>query len=461
MNRSTLLSIAAPAAAGARPHPPSAAARRPVTPAEMGLIVVAGLGSLAALWHTPSPSLPVLLFTLLAIWAELVVLPPWYAGWPSQLLPLLTLIAVNLGPAFVLPALLVALAMRIIRRRLTSRDVWPGPLLALDAAIWIVACLCGASVTQGMALLLHHTPLASALFRPDLGEVGMLLLALAWTASTSGAALATGALCAHLAGYGWRELTLGPRLGRSALRAGRVAVLIYLVVAICDALLVANGPLIVTVSLLLAMTWLAARARRLRRHYTALAALAQQVEAKDAYTGDHLATVARRTGAVAAALGLPAARIDDYARGALLHDVGKLAVSTRILTKPGKLDADELNEMRAHTTVGRVMLGAIPGLGTAADIAGHHHECWDGSGYPEGLARASIPLAARIVTVVDAVDAMTTDRPYHRAIALEDALAEVDRHSGAPFDPTIAAALRRVVQGPSRPALWRYFTITD
>lgn len=244
--------------------------------------MVAGLGSLAALWHTPSPSLPVLLFTLLVIWAELVVLPPWYAGWPSQLLPLLTLIAVNLGPAFVLPALLVALAMRIIRRRLTSRDLWPGPLLALDAAIWIVACLCGASVTQGMALLLHHTPPGERAIPSGSGRGGHALAGpgldreYQWSRPGHRRPLRpSGRL--WLAGVDpWA--TPGPI--RSA--AGRVAVLIYLVVALCDALLVANGLLIVTVSLLLAMTWLAARARRLRRHYTALAALAQQVEAKDA-----------------------------------------------------------------------------------------------------------------------------------------------------------------------------------
>jgi HD-GYP domain-containing protein (c-di-GMP phosphodiesterase class II) len=131
--------------------------------------------------------------------------------------------------------------------------------------------------------------------------------------------------------------------------------------------------------------------------------------------------------------------------GGPLHDVGKLAVSEEILRKRGPLDPDELIEIRKHPVTGAKMLGGIRSLRIGVDCVLHHHERWDGDGYPYGLAGATIPLEARIVSVADAFDAMISDRPYRAAMPREAAMAEVERCSGSQFDPRIADALLALV----------------
>lgn len=131
--------------------------------------------------------------------------------------------------------------------------------------------------------------------------------------------------------------------------------------------------------------------------------------------------------------------------GGPLHDVGKLAVSEEILRKRGPLDPDELIEIRKHPVTGAKMLGGIRSLRIGVDCVLHHHERWDGDGYPYGLAGATIPLEARIVSVADAFDAMISDRPYRSAMPREAALSEIDRCSGSQFDPKVANALLTLV----------------
>ena len=131
--------------------------------------------------------------------------------------------------------------------------------------------------------------------------------------------------------------------------------------------------------------------------------------------------------------------------GGPLHDVGKLAVSEEILRKRGPLDPDELIEIRKHPVTGAKMLSGIRSLRIGVDCVLHHHERWDGDGYPYGLAGATIPLEARIVSVADAFDAMISDRPYRAAMPREAALAEVERCSGSQFDPKVANALLALV----------------
>lgn len=135
--------------------------------------------------------------------------------------------------------------------------------------------------------------------------------------------------------------------------------------------------------------------------------------------------------------------------GGPLHDVGKLAVSEEILRKRGPLDPDEVIEIRKHPVTGAKMLGGIRSLRVGMDCVLHHHERWDGDGYPYGLAGAAIPIEARIVSVADAFDAMISDRPYRSAMPREAALAEVDRCAGSQFDPKIAAALLALVSTSS------------
>lgn len=126
-------------------------------------------------------------------------------------------------------------------------------------------------------------------------------------------------------------------------------------------------------------------------------------------------------------------------RGALLHDIGKIGIPDRILLKTGLLTPEEWIEVRKHPIIGHQMCAPVPLLRDAALLVRHHHEKWDGSGYPDGLAGANIPLSARIFALADALDAMTSERPYRKIVSLPEARAEIERCVGSRFDPEIAA----------------------
>jgi len=143
--------------------------------------------------------------------------------------------------------------------------------------------------------------------------------------------------------------------------------------------------------------------------------------------------------------GLLARAREDVVLAAQLHDIGKLAIPDCILDKTGPLDDKEWTAMREHTLLGERILAAAPGLRGVAALVRSSHERWDGGGYPDGLTALSIPLGARIVTVCDAYDAMTSDRPYAVARAPESALAELRTNAGTQFDAPIVEALAAVV----------------
>ena len=164
--------------------------------------------------------------------------------------------------------------------------------------------------------------------------------------------------------------------------------------------------------------------------------LAFVVEAKDAYTGQHLERCRVYGVALLDALGV-AADYPDAEFGFLLHDAGKVGIPERILNKPGPLTAAEWRVMRTHPLIGHQMLADIPFMRTAAEVVRSHHEMFDGSGYPEGLKGKDISLAARVFAVVDAFDAMTTDRPYRAALSLDHAVTEIERMAGTQFDPEV------------------------
>jgi HD-GYP domain-containing protein (c-di-GMP phosphodiesterase class II) len=143
---------------------------------------------------------------------------------------------------------------------------------------------------------------------------------------------------------------------------------------------------------------------------------------------------------LAQALGAGRTRIDAIRTGGPLHDIGKAAVKPSILRKPGPLAPDEVEEIRVHPVAGARMLAGVASVKHALGCILHHHERWDGNGYPHGLAGDEIPYEARIIAVADAYDAMTSDRPYRAAMSRDDARAEIERCSGTQFDPQIAGA---------------------
>jgi putative nucleotidyltransferase with HDIG domain len=170
--------------------------------------------------------------------------------------------------------------------------------------------------------------------------------------------------------------------------------------------------------------------------------LGDVIEADDAYTGQHTQDVVELTVAVADKLG-----VDEETRraaefGALLHDVGKVAIPNEIINKPGPLDDDEWKIMKTHTIEGQRMLERVGGLlARVGVVVRASHERYDGGGYPDGLAGEEIPLAARIVSACDAFNAMTTDRSYRKALSLEVAVAELRNNAGTQFDPDVVEAL--------------------
>jgi putative nucleotidyltransferase with HDIG domain len=178
--------------------------------------------------------------------------------------------------------------------------------------------------------------------------------------------------------------------------------------------------------------------------------LGDVVEADDTYTGEHCKDVVRLALDVARELGLDVEQQRTVEFGALLHDIGKIAVPKEIVNKPGKLDPDEWAIIKTHTVEGQRMLERVGGfMGKVGRIVRCHHERWDGGGYPDGLRGADIPLEARIISCCDAFNAMTTNRPYRRALAINVAIVELAEHAGSQFDPHIVEALTRVVTRPS------------
>ncbi len=169
-----------------------------------------------------------------------------------------------------------------------------------------------------------------------------------------------------------------------------------------------------------------------------LEALVAALDAREHETQAHSLRVREYTLTLAKALGLQPDALIHIGRGALLHDVGKIGVQDSILLKPGKLSKSEWVEMRKHPHIGYEILKNIEFLSSAAEIVLCHQERWDGKGYPNGLAGPDIPLGARIFAVVDALDAMTSDRPYRKALSFKTAREEIFACAGTQFDPGIA-----------------------
>ncbi len=174
--------------------------------------------------------------------------------------------------------------------------------------------------------------------------------------------------------------------------------------------------------------------------FATIQALAAAVDAKDAYTNGHSERVAQYSSSLSAELGDSAEMVDRIFRCGTLHDVGKIGVPDAVLKKPGRLDPDEQLVMETHPVLGELIAGKVPQLADLLPGVRHHHERWDGKGYPDQLAGEAIPYIARVLAVADTYDAMTSDRPYRKGLAQEIALSEIEKNAGTQFDPRLALA---------------------
>jgi response regulator RpfG family c-di-GMP phosphodiesterase len=185
----------------------------------------------------------------------------------------------------------------------------------------------------------------------------------------------------------------------------------------------------------------------LRESYEAtLDAMVSAIESRDCETKHHCRRVQSHAVLLGRRLGLTPEQLVDISYGALLHDVGKIGVPDSILLKPGKLSDEDWTIMRQHTLIGHKMISRIKFLKGAADVVLYHHERWDGTGYPYGISGEDIPLPARIFSVIDAYDAITSERVYKRAVPINDAKKEIERCAGTQFDPKVVEVFLQVTK---------------
>jgi putative nucleotidyltransferase with HDIG domain len=169
-------------------------------------------------------------------------------------------------------------------------------------------------------------------------------------------------------------------------------------------------------------------------------AFAKAIEAKDIYTRGHSERVLKISMAIATEMGLPRDQIETLRYASILHDVGKIAIEDRILNKQGSLDTFEYEVIKQHPIVGANIVSTISFLNEAIDVVKHHHERYDGTGYPAGLKAENIPLLSRIISVADAFDAITSNRLYRQAVENNMAVEEISRCSEGQFDPGVVDA---------------------
>ncbi len=189
----------------------------------------------------------------------------------------------------------------------------------------------------------------------------------------------------------------------------------------------------------------AEQAKKIRASFlNSVAALAYALEAKDKYTSGHSQHVAEISVAIAGKLGMSQESIERIRLAGLIHDIGKIGVGESILNKPSRLTDSEFWHMKSHPEIGERILAPVVDDEEILRVVRHHHERYDGAGYPDGLSGEQIPVGARILAVADTYDAMTSERPYRKAMSAEAACAEIERCQGTQFDPEVVDAFLRV-----------------
>jgi HD-GYP domain-containing protein (c-di-GMP phosphodiesterase class II) len=261
----------------------------------------------------------------------------------------------------------------------------------------------------------------------------------------------------------WLALGVKPELGLGLMTWVTMVDVLLAPIGLAGALASQQAPFAFLLVLPLAgLLWVFARERSTRiqhaielgRAYRGTTLLLSDVlEADDEYTGSHSHGVVALAIEVAGEMGLGPTELRNIEFGALLHDVGKIAIPKEIINKPGPLDDDEWLVIKTHTLEGQRMLDRVGGvMGDIGRIVRSSHERWDGGGYPDGLAGEAIPLEARICAVCDAFSAMTTDRSYRKAMSVAEALIELRLNAGSQFDPGVVTELIRIVDGQSATA---------
>ena len=180
---------------------------------------------------------------------------------------------------------------------------------------------------------------------------------------------------------------------------------------------------------------------KIRRSFlNSITSLVFALEARDRYTSGHSQRVSKMALSIAHSLGLPGSMTEKFRLAGLLHDIGKIGIKESVLLKKGKLTDTEYAHISAHSVIGERILKPIIDDTEILKVVRHHHERYDGQGYPDGLAGQNIPRGARILAVADTYDAMTSDRPYRRALSAQMAIGELEKQSGSQFDPTVVEA---------------------
>lgn len=203
--------------------------------------------------------------------------------------------------------------------------------------------------------------------------------------------------------------------------------------------------LLVVVPVYLSMRSFASVARLHKETVEAVLKMAESIDYRDTGTYEHSQRLAEMTGHVARALRLTPEHVAEAVLASRVHDLGKIGITNDILLKPGALSREERTAMEEHPAIGAAILASFSAFQGSVDIVKHHHERWDGSGYPDRIKGDAIPLGSRIISVVDAFDSMTADRPYRRGMSVDDAVERLKNGIGSQFDPTVCATFIQVL----------------